>query len=137
MYASLHLLPPLTEVISFAGDPVRGAGWYRRKYVTYTIAIRVLNFRGRITIEATDHTTPSQYDWRTVLPEAAPYIQYPQRNYIIPPNNFGETSNWSFSFVSDIVWLRASMDRRYLIPPFDTPLQIMPFGAIDSIMVNY
>jgi len=49
----------------------------------------------------------------------------------------GETSNISFSFLGNVVWLRASVDRRYLILPFDTPLQIMPYGAIDSVMVNY
>jgi len=137
MFSSLQLLPPLPEIITYAGDPVRGAGWYGRQGALHTIAIRALNFRGRLTIQACETLIPIETDWRTVLPAAVPYFQYPLPGYIVPPNNMGETSNISFSFLGNVVWLRASVDRRYLILPFDTPLQIMPYGAIDSVMVNY
>ena len=137
MDTSLHLLPPLAEVINTVGDPVRGAGWYGHTTGLHTVAIRVANFQGRISVQAAIATTPGDSDWYSVIPEGASYIQYPHMGYVIPPNQCGETSLINFNFSTNAVWLRASVDRSYLIPSFDTPLQIADYGTINYILVNY
>lgn len=137
MDTSLHLLPPMGEVISLAGDQVRGAGWYGHTTGLHTVAIRVSNFQGRISVQATITTDPGDADWYSVLPDAAAYIQYPHMDYVIPGNQAGETSLISFNFTTNAVWLRASVDRSYLIPSFDTPCQISNYGTVNYILVNY
>ena len=137
MDTSLLLLAPLGEVVNSVGDQVRGAGWYGHTNGLHTVAISVVNFQGRISVQASIATEPGAADWYSVLPDAASYIQYPHAGYVIQPNLAGETSLISFNFSTNAVWLRASVDRSYLIPSFDTPLQIMCYGTINYILVNY
>lgn len=68
MYKSLHLLAPPGEVITLVGDNVRGAGWYGSTTGLHTIAIRVLNFQGQVSVEASIATLPTASDWYSVLP---------------------------------------------------------------------
>lgn len=143
MITSLYLLPPvegtvnMAETLSLTSDVVRGIGWYGRTGL-HTVAIRVLNFRGRIMVEGASVVEPDDDDWVSVLPAAAAYLEYPQRSYIVPPNNMGETSLTTFNFTANPIWLRASFDRSYLISPYTTtPLDIMPYGTISYVMLNY
>ena len=131
------MLAPLDETISMVGDKIRGAGWYGRTNGLHTVAIRVANFQGRLAVEASIATDPGEDDWYSVLPSAVAYIQYPRAGYVVPPNAGGETSVFGFNFSTNAVWLRASVDRSYLIPSISTPLQIMPFGTISYVLVNY
>jgi hypothetical protein len=137
MDTSLHLLPPPGETISLVGEAVRGAGWYGHTSGLHTVAIRVLNFQGRVSVQASIATVPTETDWYSVLPGVVEFIQYPQPGYLMPSNNTGETSVGSFNFATNAVWLRATVDRSYLIPPLSSPLQIMPFGTVSYILVNY
>ena len=137
MDISLNLIPPMGEVITLTGDAVRGAGWYGHTTGLHTVAIRVTNFQGRISVQAAIATTPEESDWYSVLPEGAPYIQYPHQGYIIPPPNSGETSTLGFNFTTNAVWLRAIVDRAYLIPNLATPCQISGYGTVAYVLVNY
>jgi len=137
MNTSLHLIPPLGEVITLIGDKIRGGGWYGHTSGLHSVAIRVLNFRGRIKVYASIATQPADEDWYSVLPDNAAYIEYPHPDYIIPINRQGETSTIGFNFTTNAVWLRAVVDRDYLIPSMYTPLQIMPYGTVSYILVNY
>jgi hypothetical protein len=138
MDTSLHLIPPLGEVISLIGDKVRGAGWYGHTTGLHSVAIRVLNFQGRIKIQATIATTPAEADWYSVLPNDVAYLQYPQPDYVFLPGGFGgETSTSGFNFASNAVWVRAIVERDYLMPAFNTSLGLMPFGTVQYILVNY
>lgn len=137
MDISLNLLPPVGETISLTGDPVRGAGWYGHNTGLHTVAIRVMNFQGRLAVQASIAMTPTEADWYSVLPDAAPYIEYPQLSYVLPPNNYGESSVMSFNFVSNAVWLRASVDRSYLPSSLIPPLIFTEYGTVNYVMVNY
>jgi len=126
------------EVRNLTGDVVRGAGWYGHTTGLHSVAIRVLNFQGRIKVQATIATTPAIDDWFSVLPNGVAYLEYPQLDYIIPLDRGGETSTMGFNFASNAVWLRAIVDRDYLLPPmFGSPLDMKPFGTVQYIMVNY
>lgn len=137
MFTSLNLLKPLGEVISLVGEPMRAAGWYGHTNGLHTVSMSVQNFTGRISVQAAITTTPVDSDWFSVLPNAAPYIQYPQTGYVIQSPATGETSNFGFSFTSNIVWIRASMDRSYFLPSIATPIYIGMFGLIDYVLVKF
>ena len=85
MNVSMNLMPPLATygVISVTTDPVRGAGWYGPTTGLHTVVIQVQNFQGRLTIEAAIATDPGDDDWFNVMPEAAPYWQYPTFDYLL------------------------------------------------------
>lgn len=137
MYISLNMLEPMDEVISVTGTPVRGAGWYGPTYGLHTVVIQVQNFQGRISIQAALTADPIDSDWFSVLPGNVAYIQYPQRNYIVGTPETGESSNYGFSFFSNVVWLRAIVDRSYLIPTFAYPACIGAYGLVNYILLNY
>jgi hypothetical protein len=137
MDISLNMLRPLEEEINLIGDPVRGAGWYGHTTGLHTVAISVQNFQGRILVQASIATDPGEADWFSVLPDGVAYLQYPRTGYVIQPNYNGETSLRIFNFVTNAVWLQASVQRSYLIPSIDTPLQIMMYGRLNYVMVNY
>jgi hypothetical protein len=134
---TLNLLDPMDEVISVTGDATRGAGWYGHTSGLHTVAIRVLNFQGRVSVQASIATAPTDSDWFSVLPDGVPYIQYPQPGYIVQAPNQGETSVFGFNFSTNAVWVRALVDRSYLIPSTYTPLQIMQYGVVDYVTLSY
>jgi hypothetical protein len=136
MLSSLNLLDPMGEIVSVTGNPVRAAGWYGPTTGLHSICIRVLNFQGRIGIQATLARTPSEQDWFSVLPNGEPYWQYPRPDYIVQSPSFGETSNIGFNFTCNAVWVRASVDRAYFAVG-DTPLILQGLGSVDSILINY
>ncbi len=137
MYTSLNLLDPMKEVISVTGPLVRGAGWYGPTNGLHTVAIKVQNFTGRVSVQATIATNPITSDWFTVLPNNIPYIQYPQPGYIVISPSTGETSTYGFNFTCSAVWVRAIVDRSYFLPSTVTPMFISLFGLVDSILLKY
>lgn len=137
MFTSLNLLKPTGELISITGDPVKAAGWYGHTNGLHTVAISVQNFTGRISVEAAITTTPVDSDWFSVLPNGEPYIQYPQMSYVIQSPATGETSTFGFSFTSNIVWIRARMDRSYFLPTIARPFYVGTFGLVDYVLVKF
>lgn len=145
---SYTILSGMPSVLDFTSDKVRAAGWYGHTKGLHTISISVHNFQGRITIEGSQIVNPTCVDWFPVpYPEpftGLPYMQYPRIN--IPqrnPNGKGETSTFGFSFRTNCLWLRASINRQYLLPiAFPNYAKSMTdniswLGAVDSILVNY
>ena len=101
MDTSLHLIPPMGEVISLTGDKMRGAGWYGHTTGLHSVAIRVLKSLPRTDckVQATIAIAPTEDDWYSVLPGESVYLQYPQPSYRFPPGGFGgETSTLGFNF---------------------------------------
>jgi hypothetical protein len=137
MDTSLNLLPPMDETVTLVGDIMRGAGWYGHTTGLHTIAIRVMNFSGRVSVQASIAATPAAGDWYSVLPDGAAYMQYPRPGFVPSLSYSGETSVLSFNFTTNAVWLQASVDRSYLLTSFATPLQIMNYGTVSYVMVNY
>lgn len=133
MNKSINLLKPMDEIITIIGDPVkidRGT-----TNGLHTVAIKVQNFRGRIKIQASLLSNPTDNDWFSVLPNGDDYKEYPSLSY--RSQYLGETSTYGFNFSSNVVWIRAIVDRDYLIPPLSSPMYISTFGLVDYILINY
>jgi hypothetical protein len=139
MRESLSLLAPMGEVASVVGPLVRAAGWYGPNTGLHTVSMRVLNFQGRVSIQATCAVVPGDADWFSVLPDQAAYMQFPRAGFIgnAQIGFFGETATVGFNFSKNVVWVRASVDRAYLTSVFDTPLTYAMLGIVDSILINY
>jgi hypothetical protein len=135
MLCSFSLLDPMGEFISVVGNPVRAAGWYGPTAGLHSVSIRVLNFQGRVSVQATLALIPNDNDWFSVLPEGAVYWQYPRPGFIVQPPSCGETSNIGFNFTCNAIWVRAKVDRSYFATG-ETPLQLQSLGNVDSILVN-
>jgi hypothetical protein len=126
------------EVSTVTGNPVRGAGWYGPNTGLHSVSIRALNFQGRVSIQASLAASPGINDWFSVLPDSAAFWQYPRVGYLLTGPNTGETSNVGFNFSCNVIWVRAIVDRSYLVyTPTETPCQLSYLGVIDNILLNY
>ena len=124
------------EVVSVIGTPVRGAGWYGPTGGLHSVSIRVLNFQGRISLQASVVPIPTDADWFSVLPDAAAYWQYPRPGFVAQGPCSGETSNVGFNFGVNAIWVRATVDRSYFATG-ETPPMLQYVGVVDSILLNY
>lgn len=132
---SVTLLPTTGRQINVVGQKQKGAGYSNFSGASHTISITCTNFVGRILIEATLETDPTEQDWfPVVIHHNLSYVQFP-----LDPNRptgaqQGDTGTYAYGFVGNYVWVRAQLDRTYLDPiPIDPEL----VGSIDEILMNY
>lgn len=135
MRTSVNLLDGLIgDSATVIGTPVRGAGWYGPNSGLHSVSVRVLNFVGRVSIQATLATLPLGIDWFSVMPEAEAYWQYPRARYLGTMPG-GETSTLGFNFLCNAVWVRAVVDRSYL--GLSSAQPAINMGTVDRILLNY
>lgn len=126
--------------LNVAGNAIRADGWYGFSDGLHTIAIYVVNFVGRLWIEASIADTPTDDDWFPVnvsgVP-ATPYLQFPQ-DPLRPSgsNGIGDLATIGLNVIGNYTWLRARIDRSYLQPqPMQQP-EILALGYVDHILLN-
>ena len=103
------------------GDAVPGDSYYGFTDGIHTVAIYGNNLSGRVKIQGTLAQNPTNDDWFDILFSGLPYKDY---------TNF--TGVEGFTFVANLVYLRASLDRTSLgISNFSTA------GSIEKILLNY
>ena len=90
--------------LTYTSDPVKGDGYYGFADGLHTISFHVVNFTGRIHLEATIVESPEEIDWFPIdLDTITPYIEL---------NN--QTITKGTSFEGNFVYLRVKIDRDYL-----------------------
>ena len=110
-------LLPLTGATSLdtTGDAVPGDSYYGYTDGVHTVAVYGNNLKGRIKIQGTLATTPTEDDWFDILLAGLPYKDYD-----------------GFTFVANLVYLRAKLDRTSLgITDYSTA------GFVGKIYLNY
>ena len=115
--ACYELLGPtnLVEAVDFVGDPVRAAGWFGMPEGLHTVAIYSQYFTGRVFIEGSLATTPCCDDWFPIKLSTCDYIEFPQiQNANCSPYD-GDTSVTSYTFRTNILWIRAKVWRSYFL----------------------
>mgnify|MGYP003313450195 CR=1 FL=1 len=119
---TVTLLPQTGSLeLNTTGSAVPGDSYYGYTDGIHTVAIYGQSLSGRVKIQGTLATNPTDDDWFDVLFTGLPYKDY---------NNF--TGVEGFTFVANLVYLRASLDR--------TALGISDFtqaGYIEKIFLNY
>jgi hypothetical protein len=102
--------------INLTGPACKADAWFDHKTCLHTVVVQVVNFTGRIYLEASLEKNPTESDW-FVLPSFANsgVIQFPV-NPLIPTGHdlMGDTATLGFTFRTNALWLRARLDRTYL-----------------------
>lgn len=126
MKSSELLLSNTSNQISVVGDKIRADGWYGSKDGLHTIQITTSNFRGRISIQASLATNPTEDDWFYInLSGTQIHLIY----------DCAESSTKAYNFTGNFVWVRAKIDRDNLgYTP--TPEQLVNLGIVTRIILN-
>jgi len=115
------LLPNTGVNLNVTGDPVPGDSYYGYTDGLHTVAIYGQNLSGRVRIQGTLSSSPTEDDWFDILISGLPYKDY--SNY---------TGVEGFTFTANLVFLRATLDRTSLgITDPNTA------GYIEKIYLNY
>ena len=115
------LLPYTGVELNVTGDPVPGDSYYGYTDGIHTVAIYGQNLKGRVRIQGTLATNPTEGDWFNILLSGLPYKDY---------NGF--TGVEGFTFTANLVYLRATLDRDAL-----GITDVSQAGYIDKIYLNY
>jgi hypothetical protein len=130
------LLNSSETVWHLTGEATRADGWYGYTDGKHTIAVYLNDFRGRIWVEASLATNPTEADWFPIhLGDTAPYLQFP-KNPQHPTGHSGDTGVEGFTFTANVIWLRARVDRSYIQPQPNTPDEISQYGVVNKILLN-
>ncbi len=116
-------LLPLTGATSLdtTGTAVPGDSYYGYTDGIHTVAVYGSNLSGRIKIQGTLATAPTEDDWFDILLSGLPYKDYS-----------AVTGVQGFTFVANLVYLRAKLDRTSLgITDYTTA------GHVGKIYLNY
>lgn len=132
---SVTLLDSTTTEINVTGNKQKGAGFSNTIGCNHTVSISVANFIGRVYIEGSLTSDPSEMDWFPIrLINNLDYVQFPRNKNAPTGAGNGDTGVVAFSFSGNYIWLRARVDRSYLVPfPQDTQF----VGAVRYILLNY
>ena len=115
------LMPNSGTNPDLVGDAVPGDSYYGYTDGIHTVAIYGQNLSGRIRVQGTLATTPTEDDWFDILLTGLPYKDY---------TNF--TGVEGFTFTANLVFLRATLDRTAL-----GITDVSQAGWIEKIYLNY
>lgn len=118
---TITLLPNSGTNLDLIGEAVPGDSYYGFTDGLHTIAIYGQNLTGRVKIQGTLATNPTDEDWFNVLIDGLPFKDY---------NEF--TGVEGYTFTANLVFLRAILDRTSL-----GQTDISTVGYIDKIYLNY
>lgn len=107
--------------LNLTGTPVPGDSYYGYTDGLHTIAIYGQNLSGRVRIQGTLATNPTENDWFNILLNGMPYKDY---------QSF--TGVEGFTFVANLVFLRAILDRDSI-----GITNVTNAGYIEKIYLNY
>lgn len=130
---SIIMLVNTAGQLNVVGQPIKAAGYFGYARGIHTVAWSLNNFVGRIYLQASLATNPTENDWFPIwLQGQNPYVQYPANPDYPTGMNGGDTGVESYTFQANLVWIRAIVDRSYL--PFP---QIADVGTVQQILLNY
>lgn len=118
---TITLLPNSGTNLDLIGEAVPGDSYYGFTDGLHTIAIYGQNLTGRVKIQGTLATNPTDDDWFNVLIDGLPFKDYSEF-----------TGVEGYTFTANLVFLRAILDRTSL-----GQTDISTVGYIDKIYLNY
>lgn len=131
---SILLLDTTSGKINVTGLKQKAAGYNNSIGNSHTVSITLDDFIGRVWIEGSLSADPQEGDWFPIpLGRGVPYLQYPI-DPARPTGQTGDSGTYPYSFVGNYIWVRARVDRTYLVPPPVVPDYV---GAVMRIWMNY
>lgn len=131
---SVTLLDSTTTEINVTGGKQKGAGYSNTIGCNHTVSITVDNFIGRIFIEGSLSNDPTDMDWCPIPISGQDYLQFPIDSNAPTGSGGGDTSTLAYSFSGNYIWLRARVNRDYLVPFPQGPGLV---GSVKQILLNY
>jgi len=132
---SINILPSQAE-LSYTGDKIKADGYYGQTDGLHTVSARVTNFVGRIYLEGSLATEPASTDWFPIyLTSGNSFRQYPVTSTPSGSNSLGDTTTEAWTFRSNLLWIRARVDRSY-ISPAPANYDVADHGTVDKILLN-
>lgn len=129
---TIVLIDSITLTKNYTGKAYKAAGYYGMTRGLHTIQLSVNDFIGRIYIEASLATKPCDDDFFSIyLNGNLPYLEFPV-NPTAPLAAHGDTVNLGFSFKVNAIWIRARIDRSYILNP-----NINMIGTCNKILLSY
>ncbi len=122
---------------NYSGEAFRGDASFGSSDGLHTVSARVNKFVGRLYIEATLASQPSETDWFPVfLTSGANYYQFPEST-LDPFVSEGATTTVGFSFRVNAMFLRARVDRTYHGNySADTAFTVSRWGGVEEVLLN-
>lgn len=131
---SAILLNDTANQINIVGLKQPAAGYTNTVGNNHTVSVNLTNFTGRIYIQGSLAQNPQDADWFNIpIGSGTAYVQYPL-DPALPTGITGDTGVYAYSFSGNYVWVRAVVDRSYLIPPPNNPYFV---GSVQQILLNY
>ena len=132
MRQSVILLGNTGTSVNVTGQKIRAAGYYGSGMNIYTMVPYLNDFSGRIYLEGSLANDPHEDDWFKINLNG--YLEYLEFLPHLPDinNNTGTTDVFPISFQGNFVWLRAKVDRSFLLNPDTTN-----YGQISKILINF
>lgn len=147
---SVTLLGTTVDQINVIGIKQPGAGYNNTVGNNHTVSINLDNFTGRIYIQGSLASNPTEQDWFNIpIGNGTPYVQFPLDPALptgynpdlnqwplngSPNSSNGDTGIYAYNFSGNYVWVRAVVDRKYLVPPPTDPYFV---GSVSQILLNY
>ena len=129
------LLAGDTTLLNQTGEAQRAAGYYSTAINGgwHTVSADLVNFTGRVYIEATLSANPTDSDWFPIqLTSTTAYAQFPVMP-LQPTDVNGDTVTVGWTFRGNFVFARARIDRSYIAPP---PNDLSTVGVARKIMMS-
>jgi hypothetical protein len=122
--------------LNYSSDPIKADGYYGQTDGVHTVSVSVVDFQGRIHLEGSLATDPTEDDWFPIyLTSGNSYREYPVTSVPSGSNNLGDTTTEAWTFRANILWLRARVDRS-AITPTPTTYDINTHGSVNKILLN-
>lgn len=120
--ASSNIVLTNKNELNYTSEKVKGDGYYGFADGLHTMSFHVVNFTGRVHLEATIVENPAETDWFPIeLNNLTAYLQFT-----------AESVTKGTSFEGNFVYLRVKVDRAYLgAGSYDPALH----GAIDKVVI--
>ena len=116
----LVLLNSSANSLNITGLPFKAPGYFGYTNNSMTTQWAMANFIGRLYLEGSLASTPGTNDWFTIT----------MKEYSTPSP--GTTRNDYITFGTNILWIRARIDRTY-----NSSLNLSNSGTISNILLNY
>lgn len=134
---SYQLMGDSSGQLNLTGPAVKADGFYSFSDGIHTISAKLDNFTGRLFIEATLNLHPTENDWFPImLSSMHPYMEYPA-NPQMPTGSRGDTVMDSFVIQGNFVFVRARINRDYVVPQPVTPDDLALLGSVSQILMNF
>lgn len=134
MYKTNYTILTNKNELSYTSDPIRVDFYSGVTQNLHTVSVTVSDFVGRIYIEATLNSDTSANEWFPIyLTSGTPYRQYPINSNVPTGSNSGDTVTEGFTFRSNILYIRARVDRSYLP---ETAYDPLIHGNLVKILLN-